>query len=65
MKMFKTIMKRYPYIQSYPFVHIILCIKKQNYMYKYLFKNYFKYFSNLKIILSMSDNFKDVIVTLV
>ena len=34
-------------------------------MYKYLFKNYFKYFYNLKIILLVFDNFKNKIKSFV
>ena len=34
-------------------------------MYEYLFSNYFKYFHNLKIILLMSNNFKDKIINFV
>ena len=40
----------------------IIYTKRQNYIYKYLFKNYFKYFYNSKIILVVLDNFKHEIV---
>ena len=50
-------------------IYIILFLnnytERQNYTYKHLSKNYFKYFYNSRIILSTSDNFKNKIINFV